>query len=551
VAVVSQRKKSNKFSHHEPCVKCGSKDNFGRYSDGHGYCFSLGCHHYEAATEDKEGDAEFVPHTPIKKARVEMLGTIAAIPELRLSKDTMKLYGVSVEYDTKGKIVKHHYPYVDKSTDEIVGTKVRVVDSKQFSTTGHFTNVGLFGQSKFRTGQNYITIVEGEKDCLSVSEMFDNKWPVVSIRSGCSGAVRDIKENLEYLETFENVVICFDNDKAGQDAARSVLDLFSPNKAKNVTLPMKDASDMLVANKVSAFVKEWWNAKTYQPDGIISGVDTWELLMDREDVLVYPYPWQCLNDLTFGFRERELVTITSGSGMGKSQMVRELQHYILDATEDNVGILALEEDIPRTALGLMSIEANQPLHLNDNITREDKRTYWEKTLGTGRVYLFDHWGSTSEDNLLARVRYMARGLDCKWIILDHLSIVVSDQEVNDERKAIDSIMTNLRKLVQETGVGLFLVSHLRRPQGKAHEDGGQISLAELRGSAAIAQLSDMVIGLERDQQNADPYIRNTTTVRVLKNRFSGLTGPACYLYYNKDTGRMEETSCPLEVSDDF
>jgi len=381
--------------------------------------------------------------------------------------------------------------------------------------------------------------------------MFDNKWPVVSIRSGCSGAVRDIKENLEYLETFESVVICFDNDKAGQDAARSVLDLFSPNKAKNVTLPMKDASDMLVANKVSAFVKEWWNAKTYQPDGIISGVDTWDLLMDREDVLVYPYPWQCLNDLTFGFRERELVTITSGSGMGKSQMVRELQHYILDATEDNVGILALEEDIPRTALGLMSIEANQPLHLNDNITREDKRTYWEKTLGTGRVYLFDHWGSTSEDNLLARVRYMARGLDCKWIILDHLSIVVSDQEVNDERKAIDSIMTNLRKLVQETGVGLFLVSHLRRPQGKAHEDGGQISLAELRGSAAIAQLSDMVIGLERDQQNADPYIRNTTTVRVLKNRFSGLTGPACYLYYNKDTGRLEETSCPLEVSDDF
>jgi twinkle protein len=302
---------------------------------------------------------------------------------------------------------------------------------------------------------------------------------------------------------------------------------------------------------VSAFVKEWWNAKTYQPDGIISGVDTWDLLMDREDVLVYPYPWQCLNDLTFGFRERELVTITSGSGMGKSQMVRELQHYILDATEDNIGILALEEDIPRTALGLMSIEANQPLHLNDNITREDKRTCWEKTLGTGRVYLFDHWGSTSEDNLLARVRYMARGLDCKWIILDHLSIVVSDQEVNDERKAIDSIMTNLRKLVQETGVGLFLVSHLRRPQGKAHEDGGQISLAELRGSAAIAQLSDMVIGLERDQQNADPYIRNTTTVRVLKNRFSGLTGPACYLYYNKDTGRMEETSCPLEVSDDF
>jgi|TARA_R110000868_G_scaffold4789_2_gene29773 twinkle protein len=237
--------------------------------------------------------------------------------------------------------------------------------------------------------------------------------------------------------------------------------------------------------------------------------------------------------------------------MGKSQLVRELEHYILDATEDNIGILALEEDVPRTALGLMSIEANAPLHLRDDFDIEAKRGFWERTLGTGRVYLFDHWGSTSEDNLLARIRYMAKGLDCKWIILDHLSIVVSDQDIADERKAIDSIMTNLRKLVQETGVGLFLVSHLRRPQGKAHEDGGQISLAELRGSAAIAQLSDMVIGLERDQQNGDPRIRNTTTVRVLKNRFAGLTGPACYLHYNKDTGRMEETTCPLDDGGEF
>jgi len=153
------------------------------------------------------------------------------------------------------------------------------------------------------------------------------------------------------------------------------------------------------------------------------------------------------------------------------------------------------------------------------------------------------------------VRYLAKGMDCKWIILDHLSIVVSDQEVADERKAIDAIMTKLRQLVQETGVGLFLVSHLRRPQGKAHEDGGQISLAELRGSASIAQLSDMVIGLERNQQHEDPEIRNTTTVRVLKNRFSGLTGPACYLYYDKDTGRMVETSNPetraIEDESDF
>lgn len=98
-------------------------------------------------------------------------------------------------------------------------------------------------------------------------------------------------------------------------------------------------------------------------------------------------------------------------------------------------------------------------------------------------------------------------------------------------------MTLLRTLVQETGIGLILVSHLKRPEGRGHEEGAQTSLSQLRGSAAIAQLSDMVIGLERNQQGDDP---NLTTVRVLKNRFSGETGEACFLRYDKGTGRISE-----------
>ena len=104
------------------------------------------------------------------------------------------------------------------------------------------------------------------------------------------GAVKDIKANLEWLESFENVVVCFDNDKAGQEAAQSVLSLFTPNKAKNVTLPMKDAGDMLRAKKVADFVKEWWNAKSYRPDGIVSGLDTWNLLLEQQKTVVYTIP---------------------------------------------------------------------------------------------------------------------------------------------------------------------------------------------------------------------------------------------------------------------
>jgi twinkle protein len=538
------------FVQHEPCPKCGSSDNLARYSDGHAVCFSGGCNYYE------HGNGQIGQVTQRKPTRsLEMTGVTAAIPDRRISQSTCQRYGVTVEYGTDGQIVKHHYPYHNKDTGAVTGTKVRITETKSFYATGEFNEAGLFGQQAFKTGGKYITITEGEADALAVNEMFDGKWPVVSIRSGAAGAAKDIKANLEWLETFDNVVICFDNDKAGQEAAKSVLNLFTPNKAKNVTLPAKDAGDMLKSNQVQAFVKEWWNAKTFRPDGIVSGLDTWDLLQEKRDVKSIPYPWDCLNAFTYGFRPQELVTITSGSGMGKSQIMRELEYYLLKNTEDNIGILALEEDIPKTTLGIMSMEANKLLHVPEvraGVSIEEERGYWERTFGLDKLQLLDHWGSTSEDDLLGRIRYMAKGLDCKWIILDHLSIVVSDQDNGDERKAIDSIMTNLRKLVQETGVGLFLVSHLRRPSGaKAHEDGGKISLGELRGSAAIAQLSDIVIGLERDQQHADPEIRNTTTVRVLKNRFVGLTGPACYLYYDKESGRMIETACPTGDNAEF
>jgi twinkle protein len=48
----------------------------------------------------------------------------------------------------------------------------------------------------------------------------------------------------------------------------------------------------------------------------------------------------------------------------------------------------------------------------------------------------------------------------------------------------------------------------------------------------------MVIGLERNQQ--DPEHKHVTTVRVLKNRFSGDTGVATNLAFNPVTGRMSE-----------
>jgi len=537
---------TNYFVRHDPCPSCGSRNNLGRYSDGHGHCY--GCGYREA------GNGRVLEKTsngaPIRQAKLEMNGTYEAIPERRISVDTCRKFGVTVEKEN-GVIVKHHYPFKNKE-GETKASKVRVVKNKEFYATGSTQGLTLFGQDTCKGSGRFITITEGELDCLSVSEMFERKWDVVSLRNGASAAIKEIKEQLDWLEGYDSVVLCFDNDPAGKEAVAAVRDLFSPNKLKICSLPLKDASDMLVANKVRDFVSHWWDAKVYRPDGIVAGVDTWDMIINARKTKSTPYPWAGLNDLTRGMRPFELVTVTSGSGMGKSQLIKELEYYLFKATTDNIGILALEESIDRSVLGLMSMAAEAPLHYEEDMDTEDLKVYWDEIMGSNRFYLLDHWGSTGEENLMSKIRYMAKGLDCKWVILDHLSIVVSAQDGGDERKSIDKIMTNLRTLVQELGIGLFLVSHLKRSSGQSHEEGGRVSLSELRGSQAIAQLSDIVIGLERDQQHENEEIRNTTVVRVLKNRYTGLTGPACYLFYDKFTGRMNEVPKPVEVvNNDF
>lgn len=539
--------KNDGFSHHEECPKCGSSDALAVYSNGGQHCFSAGCGYH---VNGDGSTMEIQEPRSTNASKVAVGCVVAAIPDRRISQETCKKYKVTVTYDEQGKIQKHYYPYYNVETGELTGSKVRDVKTKGFLATGDLKGTGLFGQNECRGKGKYLTITEGELDAMSVFEMFGHKFDVVSLRSGAASAAKEIKEQLEWLEGYDQIVLCFDSDKAGQVAVEQVKDLFSPNKLKIVKLPQKDASEMLMANKVTEFVQAWWDAKVYRPDGIVAGQETWEALVNKRKVKSVSYPWEGLNEITKGHRPYELVTITSGSGMGKSQFIRELEFDLLQRTEANIGVLALEEDVARTTLGIMSVAANRPLHLEEDTPVDDLRPFWESTLGTGRYYLFDHWGSTSADNLLSRVRYMAKALDCQYIILDHLSIVVSSQENGDERKAIDEIMTRLRTLVAETGITLFLVSHLKRTTGTAHEDGGKISLQDLRGSQSIAQLSDIVIGMERNQQHEDLEVRNTTCVRILKNRYTGQTGPACWLRYDIETGRMTEVAPPNVEGDE-
>lgn len=419
--------------------------------------------------------------------------------------------------------------------------------NKDFMILGEPKKMGLFGRNLWRHGGKMVVVTEGEIDCLTISQLQGNKWPVVSIPNGAHNAAKAFKESLEWLESYETVVIMFDNDEPGRAAAQECALLLSPGKAKIATLPLKDPNEMLMAGRGKEAIDAVWNAKLFRPDGIIAGTDMWEEIISNPTVTSVPYPWPGLNNLTLGMRQRELVTICSGSGIGKSSVCREIAHWLVGQNQ-TIGYIALEESTRRTALGLMGIACNRPLHIEmatgngTEIDKEILKEAYDQSVGSGRVYLYDHFGSLDSQNLLSRIRYMVRGLGCHWIFLDHLSIVVSGLGEGDERRLIDNTMTAMRSLVEELGCGMILVSHLKRPDGKGHEEGAQTSLAQLRGSAAIGQLSDMVIGLERNQQ--DPKNKDITCVRILKNRFSGETGLATALQYNKATGRLIETAVP-------
>jgi len=412
--------------------------------------------------------------------------------------------------------------------------------NKTFHTTGTFKDVALFGQHLYRNGGKRILVVEGEIDALAGSQMLGT-WPVVSIPNGAQGALAAVKANLDFLESYETVVFGFDMDEPGRKAAQECADLLTPGRAAIMEISEKDSADMLKEGKVKEFVSAFWEAREVRPDGIVNGKDLWDAI-DINVEMGIPYPWDGLNRPTFGIRKGELVTWTSGTGMGKSTAVAEIAYDLL-MKGYTVGYVALEENVGRTAQRMLGIHLSKPIHLpGHKVSPDEKRAAFDATLGTGRFYTFDHFGSIGSDTILNKVRYLAKGCGCDFIILDHLSIIVSGMDVSeDERRTIDMLMTQLRSIVEETGVGMHLVSHLKRPSGdRGHENGAEVSLSQLRGSHSIVQLSDLVIAIERDQQAEDEDERDTNRMRILKNRYAGITGLAAEVRYVRETGRMVE-----------
>jgi len=532
-----------------PCPKsdCSSSNAYHIYSNGWGHCFSCDSNIPEDVNLTKREVAPMqsglIPkgeHTYLKKRKIDA--------------DTCKLWDYTVsEYHGSTVQVAN---YKDK-TGVTIAQKIRLPD-KTFKFLGDTKNIPLYGQWLWSSGGKMVTIFEGELDAISGSQAQGNKWPCVSVPTGAAGSVRAVTQNIEWLLSFDRVNIMFDMDSCGQEAALKVAALFPPRKAHIATLPHKDASDMIMKGLGADLVNAMWRAEPYSPAGIVSGSELRKRLEDRPDVPSFAWPdfMQGMNQKTYGIRIGELDVFTSGSGMGKTTLIKQMQWHFMQTTELNQALIHLEEPLEDTAEGLIGIHIGKRLNLPDVREFVPDEDYWkgfDETFGAvddkgnNRLNVYDAFGSLDETDLYNKVRYFATGLDCKVIWIDHLSILVSDlgQDSQDERRAIDSIMHNLKMLTQELGVYIGLISHLKKaPQGRSFEEGYVPSSDDLRGSGSIKQLSNNVYAISRNQQEENDTQRNTSLLTVLKCRYTGRTGPADYLLFDEKTGRMVKGEAP-------
>lgn len=503
---------------HESCPDCGHHDCLTIFDEGNSYCNSCG----------KSTVADNVEAQPQPERRVNnqpMLSDLdyTPLPARSISLDACKKYGYGVTF-AGGEPVQVA-PYHDKA-GRVVGQKVRPKDKNRMRFRGE--NPGtLFGQHLFRPNPKLrLTITEGELDCLSVWDA-QGDYPCVSLSSGAQSARKNVAENLDWVSGFKEVVLAFDMDEPGREAAEAVAQILPVGKAFIAQLPLKDANEMMVAGRRTELREALWRATPYRPDGVTSASDMWDEVSSEVEPAFATYPWPFFNEYLGGLRHGELVCFTAGSGVGKSTVTREIT-YSLTQVGHKVGVLALEESVKQTVLYQMGLHLNQHVHMgHQHIDPDLFRQAFDAV--TPNLVCWDHFGSAETDRIESIIRHMALAEGCQTIVLDHVSMCVSGLQTTNERRDLDVLMTKLRSIAEQLNLCIIAVSHIKR----LPEDRREIRLTDLRGSASIEQLSDAVVSLERGDK--------ATTVRVLKNRQMGWKmGVAGRLRFDDLTGRLVE-----------
>lgn len=505
---------------HAPCTiggGCGSSDGMTIYDDGL-FCFACNVQHTfrgsEQADDYLNGEAPQRKQKTMAKGLQQRKTYAAAISDRNITKDTVKKYGVGLVIDEQRKVVQHVYPYHDKD-GELVFQKVRTVEGKRFHSEGDNTAATLFGQKEFTPSSKVDVIVtEGELDALAAYQLQGSRFPAVSVRSS-SEAVKNFenKDVWHWLMGFKHIVLCFDNDAAGKKATKAVCDMFPIGKVKvfKHQKGYKDACDYLKAQDKSAFMDGFFQSEEYRPEGFVSTAQMKDRLLNFKYEMGAPYPWESVNEKTYGIRTGEMVVVPARPGAGKTTAMRQICHHLhKELPEDKMGCVFLEESAERTCFGFMSLSMEKEMHKPDVEWTEDEfEAAWNDTMEDGRIVLYDeHDGSINLDKLKNTIYYYAHGLGAKYIFVDHIGRILVDG-VSSQREQFEKTSKALSALCVELDIAIILAMHLNRE-------------GELFGSDGPLRDANVIMALHRDED--EETNTRLTPVEIQKNRLYGLEG---------------------------
>ena len=515
---------------HHPCPdqkNCGSSDAACTIEDDDGihiFCFSC-----NTRFEVDDNDYSTKPRTKSTDIDFEEVERIST-KYRSLSTQTLEKIGIT-KVSGKNQIV---YPYCsyDKSEDQ---QKIRLGKTpdgkKKFKWVGNAEKAGLFGHHLFPKGGKRITVTTGENDMAAVIEMM-GWFPTVSLKNG-DGSVKSLtEEDYEYLDSFGEIIVCFDNDSSGKEAMEKFVNIF-PAKSKIVELPkgFKDAHDMLEAGELKSFEKCWWNAQEYRPSNIVFPSDIKNEVINPKKLPVVPYPWEGLNSRIFGMHFPELILITAQTKSGKSIVCGDITRHLVETTGHRVADISIESTPGERARTLLSLYMKKPLHLGliddeYKIPIEEQSTKFDEFFKDDRIVLYDKFGSDNSAEILGKIDYFVEVLGCKFVIFDHLNYATSYHE-EDERKALDKLSNQLARKAVEKNFCLILVAH--------ENDEGRVF-----GSRNATKVCFTHLQIIRDKEAKSDEAKNISEIKCKLNRRYGRDGFSVWLRFNEKTYSFNE-----------
>lgn len=562
------------FVRHESCPNCGSKDNLAIYSDNSYYCFSQ-CG-YKSLSEDYKEELD----SKQSKSKVRVKSTTGIDMEQQTNEvkstkpaitdeenqaikeqtsvigngfrgirdDIYKMFGVRHSFDeSTGEVVEQYYPVTQDG--QLAGYKIREVP-KNFRSKGRTgADCDLFMSFKFNRGGKYVIICEGEVCALSGYQMLKDynskrgsefEIAVVSPTTGANSQ-KQIAANYKFLDSFDNIILAMDNDKAGKEAVDKIIPVLPKGKVKIMQMRYKDHNEYLEKGKDKEYIQDFYAAKVRVPVGVLPSSSLYERMMQQVATPKVPFPafMGKLNDMFIGGMPLGYIfNIAADTGVGKTTFVNEMVYYWIFNSPHLIGIVSMELDAGQYTEVLLSRHISRKLslmgdtgeklkYLSSDKVKEQVDQLTLKEDGSERFYLLDNRDGTVEE-IQETIEELVVSCGCKVIICDPLQDIL--EGLSNEEQAL--FMKWAKGFIKSHNVSFVLINHMRKSENSGEQD--------IMGHSSIIKSASANIILKRDKLAEDDTVRNTTTISVAKNRVCGLTGPAGGMYYDNSTHTLHE-----------